>query len=326
MKRRNLIIGIAIVAILVLISMGGNYWQRVLIEIMSGIIFAAGIRLIYITGRLTLGHAAFLAIGAYTSALLATKLSVNPWLTLLAGGIAAGIVSVVLGSIILRVAGIYFVCASFAFSEMLRYFCLWAGPITGGATGILNIPTFTIGGFSFGIEPIPYLCLIVIIAALAFLCMYRMEKSRIGRAFHAIGQRDELAQHLGINLTRYRILAFTTAGLFAGLAGGFQAHYLRYICPDDFPIFVSLYGQVYAFVGGMVSPVGPAMGSFIVIGFSELLRLAKEVQPLFLGIMMVLIMLFLPDGLVSLPKAIASIRRRLAGGSVNKPMVDGKLK
>jgi len=289
-----------------------EYYLRILISVGIGAMLAFGVRLIYMVGRLTLGHAAFMGLGAYTSALLATKLGVNFWLGLPAAGMVAALIAAGIGIIVLRIAGIYFVIVSFAFAEFLRYLWMWWEPMTGGITGILNIPTPSLPGIEFGVNPVPFYYLILFLVALTTLVMYRVDRSRVGMAFRAIGQNDVLAEHLGINLTRYRILAFTIACFFAGLAGSFQAHYHMYTSPEDFTILESLYAQLYPFVGGIGSLWGSLIGPLFMIGVSEGFRVAKELEPLFFGGVLILVMLFLPRGLVSLPDVIRLGLRKLA--------------
>ena len=124
-------------------------------------------------------------------------------------------------------------------------------------------------------------------------------------AFHAVGQSDLLSEHLGINLTRYRILAFVVSGIFAAITGSIGAHYLHYTSPEDFTIMQSLTIQVFMVVGGRGSIMGPLVGTVVLTAIGEVLRPMKEILPLVYGGILIPVILFFPRGLVGLPQAIS---------------------
>ncbi len=292
-----------------------EFWMSILISIMAMIVLTVGFRMIYSTGRLTLGHAFPVGIGAYTSALLATKLGLNFWLGLLAGGAAAGLIALILGYIVLRIGGIYFVVITLALSEILIHFLVWAEPLTGGVTGIVNVPGPAIyipgiGRREFGYNLFPYYYLIFAIMLVSVSIMYLMERSHIGRVFHALRQNDLLAEHVGINITAYRVLAFVTASFFAGIVGSFMAHYHHYLCPEDFHVMESLFIQIYTFIGGIGGLSGAVVGPLVIISGSEFLRVAKEAQPLLYGGLMLLVIMWLPGGVITIPSLFQRQRRK----------------
>jgi len=276
------------------------------------IILAAALRLPLITGRFNIGIVAFAAIGAYTSALLALKMGANVWLALLAGCAASGVAAFGLGLIILRVSGLYFGMLTMCLLEMLRYYLLWHRELTGGVMGILNIPSPTIWGFDLGANKVSFYYLTMIVTVFSIWFIYRIERSRAGMAFQAIGQSDLLSGHLGINIARYRLLAFVVSGIFAGLMGGMTAHFLHYTSPEDWTIMQSLTIQIFMVVGGRGSPWGPIVGTSVLMTISELLRGSKEYLPLVYGAVLIPVILFYPRGLVGLPHSISQwfARRR----------------
>lgn len=278
------------------------YIMSLLLIIFVFVVAAVGFRLIYITGRLTIGQAAFMGVGAYTSALLSINFGINPWFGLFIGGIAAAILATAIGYIVLRVGGVYFVIITLCLAEILSLFWLWWRPVTYGNSGLIDVPGFSIGSYQFGTNKVPYYYLSLTIMLISLFMMYRMEKSRIGIALHALGQNDVLAEHLGINRTRYRVLAFTTASFFCGVVGSFCAHYIHFVHPDQFGVIPSIMIQIYAIAGGIGVFLGPIMGSFIISGITEFLKVVKEFQPLIYGPLLIIIMLFLPKGLISLPQ------------------------
>jgi len=293
-----------------------EFWLSIFISIMSMVVLTVGFRMIYITGRLSLGHAFPVGIGAYTSALIATKIGINFWICIIISGLMAGLIALVLGYIILRIGGIYFVVVTLALSEILIYLLIWADPLTGGITGIVNIPGPEIHlpgilKIKFGYDLLPYYFLIFVIMLVSVGIMYRLERSHIGRVLHALRQNDLLAEHLGIDITAYRVLAFVTSSFFAGIVGSFTAHYHHYLCPEDFSVMESLFIQIYTFIGGIESIAGAIVGPFVIILGSEALKVAKEAQPLLYGALMLLVILWLPGGLITLPALFkVKIRKR----------------
>jgi len=313
LTRRQLTIGfLAIVAVVVLIlpQLLSQYWVMVMTMMAIAAALGYGFRFVITTGRFTMGHAAFAGIGGYAAALMTTKVVENFWLGLLMGGIVAGLVGLAIGAVILRVPGLMFAIITMAVSEIFRYLVIMWRSLTGGITGVLNIPSPSIAGFDFGIDQVPYFYLIFGILVVSVLVMYRMERSRIGLTFHAVRQNDPLAQHLGINIWRYRLLCFSVACFFAGLVGSFQAHYWHYVSPATYTVMDSFTIFIYAYIGGLMYPAGPIVGAVLMVGLSEGLRMAKEIAPLFFGGALLLIIFFLPGGILSLPQESRTLLRQ----------------
>ncbi len=284
------------------------FYLHILIIMALNIIIAAALRLQLITGRINIGIMAFCAIGAYTSALLALKFGINFWLSSLVGMALAGVVALGLGGFVLRVNGVYFAILTMCLLEMLRYFLTWYRELTRGSRGLTDIPGPTIGGYSFGVNQVPYYYLALTVTLVSIWIMYRVERSRAGMAFHAVGQSDLLSAHLGINLTKYRILAFIISSSFAALAGAIAAHYMHYTSPGDFTLTQSFIILIFMVVGGQGSPVGPIVGTVLLSLLSEVLRSTKEILPLVYGAILVLMVMFCPGGIVELPRTISQWR------------------
>ena len=315
MQKKRFSFAILVVIFLIIPFVLSEFWLSILISIMAMLVLTAGFRMIYITGRLSLGHTFPIGIGAYASALLATKLGVSFWFGLLFGGFMAGLIALILGYIVLRIGGIYFVVVTLAMAEILIHLLLWAEPLTGGVTGIVNIPGPVIylpwiGRFEFGYNLLPYYYLIFVIMFISVGIMYLMERSHIGRVFHALRQSDLLAEHVGIDVTSYRVLAFVTASFFAGFVGSFMAHYHHYTCPDDFHVMESLFIQIYTFIGGLGSLSGAIIGPIAIISISEVFRVAKEAQPLLYAALMLLVIMWLPGGLITIPSLLKKWRSK----------------
>ncbi len=311
--KRNIPVFLLLAVLFVLpLFVRSPYLLHVAIIMALSSILATALRLPLITGRFNIGVVAFAAVGAYTSALLAVKLEVNVWLSLLAGCAASGLVAFGLGLIILRVSGLYFGMLTMCLLEMLRHYLLWHRELTGGVMGILNIPSPTLFGFDLGADKVPFYYLAVIVTVISVWFIYRIERSRAGMAFQAIGQSDLLSEHLGINIARYRLLAFVISGIFAGLMGGMTAHYLHYTSPEDWTIMQSLTIQIFMVVGGRGSAWGPIVGTTVLMSISEMLRGSKEYLPLVYGAILIPVILFYPRGLVGIPQSMTQwvARRR----------------
>jgi branched-chain amino acid transport system permease protein len=309
---------LVLLSFLLPLAIRGYYFRHVLITLLVAIVFTSGFRLVLIAGRLHFGVVAFQAMGAYTSALVVVKLGLSPWLGMLSGAVLAAAVAWSLGYVVLRVGGIYFGLLTLMFNIVINQFLVWAEPLTGGADGVLNIPPPCIGDLSFGTHKVLHYYLALVIMFAAVLTMNRMEKSRIGMAFRAVGQNPLLAQHLGINVTRYRVLVFAATSFFIGLAGAFMVHYLAYVSPDDFKIMTSFYIVSYAVVGGMGSPVGAMIGPCVFITLSEAFNIIREAQPLLYGTVLLMVLLLLPQGMVDLPRVALLLSRKPKGGRMQQ--------
>jgi branched-chain amino acid transport system permease protein len=260
-----------------------------------------GVRLIMSTGQLTLGHAAYMAVGAYASTLLTMKVGLSFWLAFPLAGLISSFVALLIGYPTLRIKGVYFSIITFAFAEIIRLIIVHWPSLLGGYGGIPNIPAPSpILSISFT-SRIPFYYLILAISLITYLVMVRMEKSRIGKIFSSIHESDTLAESIGINIMKYKIVAFCIGCFFAGLSGSFYAHYFNFTSPEFFTIWQSIYCLIFVIVGGAGSVWGPPIGSLFMTLVPELLRVAREYEPVIYAIILILIMFLLPSGLITLP-------------------------
>jgi len=260
-----------------------------------------GVRLIMSTGQLTLGHAAYMAVGAYASTLLTMKAGLSFWLAFPLAGMISSLIALLIGYPILRIKGVYFSIITFAFAEIIRLIIVHWPDVLGGYGGIPNIPPpqpiFSIRFTS----RVPFYYLILAISLSTYLFMVRIEKSRLGRIFSSIHESDTLAESIGINVMKYKMIAFCLGCFFAGLSGSFYAHYFNFTSPEFFTIWQSIYCLIFVIVGGVGSVFGPFLGSLFMTLVPEFLRVAKEYEPVVYAIILILIMFLLPGGLVTLP-------------------------
>ena len=288
-----------------------SYYLHVGISIALNIILATSLRLILTTGQLSIAHAGFMGIGAYTSALLVMRAGLSYWLALPFAGIVAALVSVPVGYLTLRVKGPYFFLVTFAFAEALRLFFnnFWVSML-GGPPGIVGVPPpdpIALGGWSVVFRTkVPFYYLVAVLTLLTVFVMYRLDRSRLGMIFGAIRQADLLAETIGINILRYRMLAFSIACFFAGLGGSFFAHSYSVIHADEFGLAAVILMVVHVVIGGAGSLFGPILGATALTILSEILRELAHYQILAYGVALVVTMLFFPEGLIGVPRRLAA--------------------
>ncbi|MCL4765048.1 MAG: branched-chain amino acid ABC transporter permease [Hyphomicrobiaceae bacterium] len=299
--------------------MGDLYILHVLI--MTGIFIIAAMSLNLLlgyTGQLSLGHVAFFGIGAYVSSLVAlgfgvhilpgTLVSLEPkpvWLAMLCGVVAAGLAGWVIGRVAFRVRGAYFVIVTISFAEVIRLVALNWVELTQGPMALNNIPPLRLGApalfeISFLRKPANYY-LVLVVAVLAYVVIKRLVNSQAGRAMIALRENEPLATSIGVDVTRYLVLATMVAAAIAGGAGALYAHYVRIVDPDVFLFIYTVTMVIMVVTGGKGTLAGPVVGGIIFGLLPETLRafeIAPEVQWIVYGVLMILVVYFLPEGIV----------------------------
>ncbi|EHQ91802.1 branched-chain amino acid ABC transporter permease [Desulfosporosinus youngiae] len=291
-----------------------QYYLQIAVFVMVNAILGVSIYLTLSTGQLSLGNAGFMSIGAYTCAILTVKAGFPVYLAIPIGGIAASLMSIIIGFPALRLTGIYLAIATLGFGEVVRVIVLNL-KITNGALGISGIPTLgtkiskTLSSFglpqSFGglsvQQTSTLLVLVLLILILGFLVFFcaRLNRSRVGRAFAAIKADESAAEAMGINTTYYKLLAFALGALIAGIAGGLSAHLTFFIGPKDFAYHRTVEILLYAVLGGSDLVFGPIVGALLLTLLPELLRSASNYRLMIYGALLVTMMAFRPQGLIS---------------------------
>lgn len=262
-------------------------------------VVVSGLALIARTGQLSLGHAAFVAIGAY-AAVLCQRLLGLPWLAACAVGVGAALVAAAaLGWVIVRLRGVYFVLVTFAFGELVRLALLDWAPLTGGANGLANIPAVRIAGFAFDQRATFYALALVVVAG-SILAMRAVFRRPIGQAIDAVAENPQLAESTGLSVRRIQLLAFACGSALAALGGVLQAGYVGYISPESFNTGISIGYIIMLVIGGRASIWGPLIGAMVLTPLPELFRGAVQTQHIFYGAALILILKFLPQGLAGL--------------------------
>jgi len=300
------VVVVVLAALALLVPLLGDYYIHVFALVLINIVLAASLRPSLNCGQLNIGHSAFMCVGAYTSALLAKYYALPFELTLLAGALLAVVVGLLVGYPALRLRGVYFAMVTVAFVEVIRLIAAIWVPLTRGNSGLSGIPKPNLLGVTLVSKSSQYY-LAVGLTAVALFVLWRLERSRLGLTWRSIGLADNLAQSLGVNIAAHKLLAFAVGCFFAGVAGAFYAHFIRFLFPPEFGFLVATNILVYNFVGGRGHFVGPIVGATFLSLLSEPFR-GSAYETIFFSIAMLLTILFLPGGLVTLPGKLADLK------------------
>jgi branched-chain amino acid transport system permease protein len=276
--------------------LSSQYWTSIFIAILFKVLLTSAVRLNHLMGFVSLGQVGFMLVGAYTSALLAMKLHVPPWVGLGCATAVAFALAFLLGYTFLRVKGIYFVILTFLTAETLRLVAGCAQSLTGGPTGLAQIPSL---GASLEDPAIYYLFLLGITLAIGFF-LYRLEHSRLGFYWRAIAESESLCAAAGMNTTLVKTINFAISAAIAGLAGALWAHYETVITPSFTSVFgamSSIFVLVYLYAGGTDHFFGPALGTSALIVLGEVARVREEYVPIIVGAVMIAVVLLMPEGI-----------------------------
>jgi branched-chain amino acid transport system permease protein len=268
------------------------YLLRILILTSIFAIFAASWDLLSgFTGQMNFGHALFFGVAAYTAALLNLHAHLPPWGSIPLGALAAVLTGLIIGIPCLRLKGTYLALTTLAFPIILTGIVFAIPDITGGELGISGLDRLS------GSRVTDYYITVVVMLSLGTI-MWKITDSHTGLIFHAI-REDELAvRTAGINTTRYKLLAFCLSGFFAGISGGLYAHFMRIAGPANLEITMSFTVVIWAIFGGVVTIYGPIGAVFILFPLLEFFRFWPEVRMLMFALVILLILLYMPDGLL----------------------------
>ena len=267
-------------------------WLESFWSIYSTVIFSIGVNAmlslsIYLTlscGLLSLANAAFMGIGAYAAALVTLQTGLSFPVALLAAGALPALVALIIGIPTLRLSGVYLAMATLGFGEVVRVIILNL-PITGGPMGINGIPQKT------------EFWHIVLLLGVTLMVLARLRRSKIGRAFEAIKADDVAARLMGINVARTKLLAFVLGAVIAGVAGGLNAHFTFTIGPGNYAFENAVDILTMAVFGGTSNLIGPTVGAALLTLLPEVLRQFKDFRLAFNGLILIVVILYLPKGL-----------------------------
>jgi branched-chain amino acid transport system permease protein len=265
------------------------YTMQILVNIGIGIILALGLNIIVgLTGQLSLGHAAFMSVGAFAGALLTIKTGMPFYLTILLSGLITAAVAAAIGWPILRLTGDYLAICTLGFAEIVKVVFLNLD-ITNRALG-LTVPT------PDSTLSMPVIVLIVV--CLTIIASVFIQNSRFGRALKAIRDDEIAAESMGINIARYKVQSFAVSAFMAGTGGCLYGHFLGYINPSDFGFLKSIDMLSMIVLGGLGSITGAVFGASLLSAAPEFLRFMSQYRMLVYGALLVFLMVFRPNGLL----------------------------
>lgn len=301
-KIRTGFMGILLLALLIMPFIGSFYQTNIMISAMLYIILALGLNIVVgLAGQLVLGYVAFYAIGAYAYGILNHFFGWGFWACLPVGGLVAALAGLGLGFPVLRLRGDYLAIVTLGFGEIVRLGMLNWTSLTGGPRGISDIPRPAFFGLNFDLNQstayIYYLALAAVI--LTVIVISRLKNSRVGLALQAMREDEIAAEAMGVNITRMKLAAFALGSCWAGFAGALFAAKTTFINPSSFTFMESAMILSMVVLGGMGSISGVIIAAIILIMAPEYLRAFSEYRMLIFGSIMVIMMIFRPQGLVS---------------------------
>ena len=306
--RQNIKTGIGLMSLLVallipLIFGINHYLLTVLIIMLVFIIYSSAWNLLALSGQGSLGHAAFFGIGGYTSAIIARSLGLHPLVTILAGGLFAAFIGVLIGLTCIRMREWFLAMVTFGFAIIVHTITTELSWLTGGWDGIpvkklipVTIPNYILYEY--------YAMLLITVVAIVII--YLITKSRVGLALEAIRENELEAKLMGIGVIKYKLVAFAISAFFTGIAGALEIHHFGYITPEVYGIDISFWPIIYSISGGLFTIGGPILGTVVITFIWEVLRSFGLVYEgvILIGLVLILIVIFLPKGLVSIPEKI----------------------
>ena len=282
-----------------------------LVFIAINIIVCVGLSLIFgYAGQLSLTQAAFYGIGAYTSAIMTTRYGFSFWAGLLAASTLPGIAAFVIGSPILKLRHFYLAMATLAFSQIATVVFIEEADLTGGSAGIANVPPPNLFGFLLD-RPERYYYLSWFFCGLVFWFSHNLINSKYGRALRAIGDNELAASAMGVNVPALKNLMFVLGAIYAGLAGGLYVHFISFISPDMFSVTLSIALVVMVAIGGLRSLWGAVLGAVFITILPSFLGGYRQYAMLIYGIVLVLALMFMPEGIAGAVTAVREYLRRL---------------
>lgn len=302
------IIGLVALIAVAPVLVGNNYQIFIITLIGLYTMLTMGLSLVMgYAGQVSLGHATFYGVGAYATALLSVRFGLPSWAALIAAAALTGLIGFILGVPIFRLRGHYLAMATLGLNVIFSLIIKNEVEVTGGPSGFSNIPPLSIGGFAFDSDTKMYYLVWAVTLGALWLSL-NIVNSRVGRALRAIHTSEVAAETLGVDANAYKLRIFALAAGFAGLAGGLYAQAIHFISPSSFDLLVSVELVTMAAIGGLASIWGSIFGAATVVFLGQFIRdkmnlvlagASGEQEIIIFGIILVVIMVFLPEGLTA---------------------------
>jgi branched-chain amino acid transport system permease protein len=295
-----------------------DYYLTVLIVGGFNVILVLGLNLVMgYAGQISLGHAAFYGISAYTTGILTTTYRWPVAAGILAGLTVAIAVAAAIGGPTLKLRGHYLAMGTLGFGLIVYIVLNEATGLTGGPSGLTGIPRLTVAGWTAASDR-AYYYVVWVAVLLLFLLAQNLVRSRIGRALRAIHTSEAAAAVLGVDTARFKLGVFVLSAAYAGLAGALFAHYVTFVSPTSFSFHASVQLVTMAVLGGMASLWGSVAGALFLTVLPELLRALEDFDILVYGAILIACMMFLPGGLAEGARRVAAALTRWRGGPARR--------
>ncbi len=288
----------AVIVLVLAAALDNDYYFTLLNFIGIHTLLVVGLNLLLgYAGQISLGHAAFFALGAYTSGILTATCGVNPWLALLAGLAVSALAALLIGIPALKLRGYYLAMATLGFGIIVYIVLNEAQHLTGGPSGLSGIPPLSLAGFSLN-TPLRLYLLIWLTVGVILALSANLVGSRAGRALRARHNSEAAAESLGVNTSRLKLKIFIWSAVYASLAGSLYAHTLNFIAPSSFGFMFSIKLVTMVVLGGMASIWGSLLGAGVLTVLPEVLTAFHDFEVIIFGAILMVVMIFLPRGLV----------------------------
>ncbi len=309
---KNIILLCALILIIPFFVQSGYFLSILIFVAIHAIIVLGLVLLIGYTGQVSMGHAGFFAVGAYTSAILSTTYGLSPWISMIVAVIFSMLMALIVGFATLRIKGHYLALATLAFGLIVYRLIFSLEKITGGTSGIRDIPHLSLGNKIMRSD-LQYYFVVWVFVLVIFIIINNITRSPFGLFMRGVHTDEVAVSVVGINVfvLKLKILLFSAA--MAGIAGSLYAHYVTYISPDVFTIDRSILLLMMVIIGGSQYPWGGLIGSVLLILLPEFLRAYKDLAIGAYGIIAVLILLYLPGGIASITTLIRGLKWKTKG-------------
>lgn len=302
MRSHIYLAGVFVLLLALPVLIRNQYGQHLLVMAGIFVLFSVGLNIIVgFLGQLSLGHSAYFGIGAYTYALLVLKIGIPSFLSMIMAIVMGGIFGFLIGYPSLRLRGPYFAIVSLAFAMIIRLIAVNWQSLTNGPMGITGITPPVVSLFrSYEISfssPISNYYLVLFLVILGISVIHRIRDSRIGDSFDACRENEELAQAVGINTFRFKVIALVISTMFIGGSGALYAQYLTYISPEIFGWYYIATPLIMVIIGGAGTTVGPIVGAVLFTFVPEFLRAIADYRLAIFGLIMITGIIFMPDGI-----------------------------
>lgn len=293
----------------------GVYGAYILNIIAISVILSVGLNLLMgYTGQISLGHAGFFAVGAYSSAIFTTRLGIPFIISLPLGGIVAIFFSLFIGFAVLRMRGLYLALSTFGFGLIIQLMAVHWTNLTGGSRGY-KVPRPSIGPLIFGNDNL-YLYFTLVVAVVLVIFAHNLVSTRIGRVFISIRDSEFASQSVGINLAKYKLIAFALSSFYAGIAGGLFGPLVGLLDPEGFGLGESVLYLMMIVIGGIGSIAGSVIGAIVLVMIPEILRFVREYRDIIYSLTLLLFLIYMQEGIYPLLRKLLAKLLENDGGRI----------